>query len=79
MRDGAQLIPLEEMPVVLAGDGMTVRCSEMGDGKHWAITRTPEASAEMIARMLEAVPNPTGFRMDFPINGEFTYEFFCAN
>jgi hypothetical protein len=73
------MISLEEMPVVLTGDGMTVRCSESDGGKYWAITRTPEASVEAIARALEGVPNPTGFRMDFPINGEFTYEFYCAN
>lgn len=73
------MIDLDEMPVILDEDGMTVRCLESGEVKYWAVTRTPEASAEAIARALELVPNPTGFRMNFPINGELTYRFYCAN
>lgn len=75
----ALLIGADSMPVVLKEDGMTVRCVEKDGGKYWAVTRAPEASADAIARALEFVPNPTGFRMDYPITGELTYEFFCAN
>lgn len=73
------MIATEEMPIVLDEGGMTIRCLETGDGKRWAVTRTPGASADAIARALEHVPNPTGFRMDFPINGELTYDFFYSN
>jgi hypothetical protein len=73
------MIDLEEMPVVLDEGGMTVRCLEKDGGKYWAVTRTPEASAEAIARAMGMVPNPTGYRFDFPVNGKFTEEWFCAN
>ncbi|MFJ2033906.1 hypothetical protein [Streptosporangium sp. NPDC087985] len=73
------MITTDEMPIVFEEDGMTIRCLETGNGKHWAVTRKPNASAEAIARALEHAPNPTGFRMNFPINGELTYKFFCLN
>lgn len=73
------MIDVEQMSVVLDEGGMTVRCLEADGGNFWAITRKPEASMEALESALERVPNPTGFRMNFPINGEFTYEFFCAN
>lgn len=73
------MITTDEMPIVFEEGGMTIRCLEKDGGKRWAITRKPHASPEAIARALETVPNATGFRMDFPIQGELTYRFFCSN
>jgi hypothetical protein len=69
----------DEMAVTYDGGGMTVRRLVATDGVHWEITRTPEATPDAIAGALSVVPNVTGFRMDFPITGELTYEFSCMN